>query len=278
MRVRAEELYFKSDGERLFFRAWETAVPRGHAVLLHGLGEHSGRLARPAGVLQAAGLDVAAYDLRGHGRSSGGRGDLAGFDAHLRDLTIFLRVLEDQGRRGPRFLVGHGVGALVVVQQLLKRPETECAGAVLTSPALRLRVEPRAATLAAARVLARAAPALELPTDVRPAHLTRDPRAAREVVRDPLVHRRTTARAFLATLAAMEEARRLASRITQPLLVLGGLEDALVSPQAMREFVAAVGSRDRRLVLFPRLYHDLFHEVDRVVVLEEVERWVSERI
>ena len=59
-----------SDGHRLLARRWlPDGPPRAVVQIAHGLAEHSGRYARLAQALNAAGYAAYASDLRGHGPS-----------------------------------------------------------------------------------------------------------------------------------------------------------------------------------------------------------------
>src|SRR5690242_3239652 len=68
------EILVAPDGTRLFARAWlPHNEPRAAIVIVHGLKDHSARYARLAGRLAQQDFAVFAFDLRGHGRSSGPR-------------------------------------------------------------------------------------------------------------------------------------------------------------------------------------------------------------
>ncbi len=278
VRLRAHELYFRSGGERLFFRAWQAPASRATLVVVHGIGEHSGRHARLGRALREAGVTTVAFDLRGHGRSGGRPGHVERFEDHVEDLAVFRRVVEALVGPGPRFLLGHSLGGLVAVQYLLRRRPDDLAGVVLSSPALRLRVEPGEAKLRFVRLLERLLPAVAFPNQIRPEHLTHDHRIAEEYATDPLIRHRSTPRTFLETLRAMAEARERAAEVTWPLLVLGGTDDRVVSPEAARDFVQRASSPDKRLVLYPALYHEVFHEPERARVRGELLRWLAARI
>ena len=96
------------DGTATFVRGWPVAEGverRGSILLVHGLGEHSGRYGHVADRLAALGLEVCGYDLRGHGRSEGARGSIPGDDALLEDLRFVFadaRPARPGGRRRRR--------------------------------------------------------------------------------------------------------------------------------------------------------------------------------
>ena len=72
------------DAVRLHARRWRTsAARRGTVVLVHGFAATSGedRVVAVAERLQACGLDVVAYDARGHGQS-GGEATLGDLERH----------------------------------------------------------------------------------------------------------------------------------------------------------------------------------------------------
>ncbi len=60
------------DGLSLFYRKWDSATGAvASVVIVHGLGEHSGRYVHVGKYFAEAGFRTIAFDLRGHGRSSG---------------------------------------------------------------------------------------------------------------------------------------------------------------------------------------------------------------
>ena len=95
-------------------------------VLTHGLGEHSSRYGHVAAALVERGLQVSAWDLRGHGRSSGPRGDVTDYDLLVEDLAAVCAHFRVKGR--PLFLFAHSLGAQITLSYL-ERQDAECDGA-----------------------------------------------------------------------------------------------------------------------------------------------------
>jgi alpha-beta hydrolase superfamily lysophospholipase len=77
-------------GMQLTLRDWPLAEPsaaRAQVLIVHGLGEHSGRYEHVAQKLHSWGYSVRSFDLWGHGLSDGERGSMRDEHAMLDDLT-----------------------------------------------------------------------------------------------------------------------------------------------------------------------------------------------
>ncbi|MFP3741400.1 serine aminopeptidase domain-containing protein, partial [Burkholderia sp. SIMBA_019] len=75
-----------SDGLELPLYRWPATTPlRATVALVHGLAEHAGRYAALAARLNAAGIELVAIDLRGHGHAPGKRAYVKRFDDYLLD-------------------------------------------------------------------------------------------------------------------------------------------------------------------------------------------------
>ena len=105
----------RRDGTDLLVRHWPAdeaeaggawaGRPWASVLLVHGLGEHSGRYEHVGDQLTGAGLEVAAYDHRGMGGSGGRRGDVERWSQYHDDL-------EDAAGRAPGRARGPTRGAV----------------------------------------------------------------------------------------------------------------------------------------------------------------------
>lgn len=105
--------------ENFAFEKRERAVtgyhfPCDHAThvmcLIHGIGEHAGRYQRMAGKLAEKGIAVLSMDLRGHGISSGVRGDTAPRREVLLDVDALIEYARELYPGLPIVLYGHSMG------------------------------------------------------------------------------------------------------------------------------------------------------------------------
>jgi alpha-beta hydrolase superfamily lysophospholipase len=107
------------DGESLLVRRW---LPEGRAraivQIAHGLAEHSGRYARLAVALNAAGYAVYANDHRGHGPKAaaadlGHFADEGGWDKVVGDLWTLTRLIGHEQPGTPVIFLGHSLGSFL---------------------------------------------------------------------------------------------------------------------------------------------------------------------
>ncbi|MFN3597578.1 MAG: lysophospholipase [Rubricoccaceae bacterium] len=264
------------DGLTLFTRHWlPFGEPAAHVVLAHGIHEHSGRYAYPAGQLLRRGLAVHALDHRGHGQSEGARGTVERFDDFVDDLRHFVLEVREAHPDAPLFLMGHSMGGLMAASCVARHGAAPLAGLVLSSPALRVEVPWLLRTLAP--VVARwlpAAPAKRIDLS----RLSHDPRVARQFREDEHAIRRGVGARLgyeVTQAAARLDARSEAFAL--PLYVFHGTADAITDPEGSRAFVDAAPSPDKTLRLYDGLYHETLNEYERDTVIGELADWLVAR-
>jgi alpha-beta hydrolase superfamily lysophospholipase len=266
-----------ADGLDLYLRHWETeGVPRQWTfVLVHGLGEHSGRYKHFAEWFTPRGATVYAMDLRGHGRSGGQRGHAPSLNALLDDIDLVVKRARTASG-GPPVLIGHSFGGLLAIAYALDRPDG-IDKAVFSAPALVARVKVPAWKQSLARVLPRIAPKASFANEIDPNVLSHDATIGPAYTGDPLVHNQITAGLYAATIARGEDFIQRAPELRVPFLLMHGRDDQIVDPAGSQRFFAAATAPDRAFCLYPGLYHEIFNEVDRERVFQDIESWLTQR-
>lgn len=263
------------DGTRLFLRAAAvTGKVKAHAVLTHGRGEYSGRYGHVAEALAERGLRLWIYDLRGHGRSGGRRGDVPTYDALLDDLDVVVQRARDPG--APLFLLGHSLGGQITLNYLLKR-QPECRGAVIGAPYLRLAFKPKRWRRALARAALWLYPSFTQPTPLLWSRLSRDQAHLASFPDLELMHHLISARMYEAVRRGAIDALAGAPKLRVPLLLIHGADDAVTSVEATREFYEHAGSTDKTLRIYPDMLHEPHNEIGRERVIADVIHWIEER-
>lgn len=243
-------------------------------VLMHGLGEHSGRYQHVADFFCARGFAVRAYDHRGHGLSGGARGDVPNDEALLDDA---LQVISDFSHKlgssaAPPYLLGHSMGGLFAARFAVAGLHP-LSGLILSSPALALPLSAPQKLLL--KILNSIAPGLAVGNGLKQRYLSHDAAVVEAYRKDPLVHNKITARLLLAMLAAISVTQSDAHKLTIPtLLVFAGddhLVDANGSPAFFKNLTAGIGSLHR----YDHLYHEIFNELDAQLVFADVGNWLE---
>jgi lysophospholipase len=268
-----------TDGTRLFFRRVapaQGARARARVLVVHGFAEHSGRYSHVLRGLAERGHDAWAIDLRGYGRSDGGRGCVKRFDDYLEDLTALVQTAT-QDRTVPAFLLGHSMGGLVASRFIQERP-SGIRGLVLSSPFFRVKMPVPAVKRGAAHILSAVLPRFTLPTNLDPQHLSRDPEVGKAYMADPLVFGTATTRWFTETMAAQARAFAAAPATRTPVLLVHGAADNLVDPEGSREWFEHLGSPDKTLRLWPELRHEILNEPEKAEVLALMADWMEKRL
>lgn len=278
------------DGLTLVGSHWPArGVRRGHAVLVHGLGEHRLRYRALAEALADAGWSLTAIDQRGHGASPGPRGDVPTPEALLDDLGRVLDHVRQrastQGDDGaPLVLIGHSLGGVIaarmVAEGLADRPAAwwrPVDALLLSSPALDPGLRPwQKGLLALAR---RAFPHLAVGNGLQPGWVSRDPAVVRAYATDPLVHDRVTAATTVFLLDAAGLVQQRASRWRLPTLLLWAGADRCVRPEGSARFAAAAAPSGALTgKAYPGLYHELFNEPERALVIGDALGWLTRSV
>ncbi len=262
-----------ADGTLLKLRRWTVpAQPRGTVLIVHGLGEHSGRYDHVAQRLHAAGWSAVAYDHRGHGLSPGPRGGLRRADDLLTDLATVLdatRALDAQ----PVILLGHSMGGLVA-SAFVAHQMRPVAGLVLSSPALDAGLSGfNKVLLAVSHALV---PGLAVPNGLDANYISHDPAVVKAYQDDPLVHAKVTARLVRFIVDEGRHVREQAPQWVVPTLLMWAGADRLVNPAGSAEFAARAPRDMVSSHCFEQHFHELFNEVEREPVLARLVHWLDE--
>jgi len=278
-RVRRSEGNLMSvGGIALRYRTWEISNARAVIVVVHGLGEHSGRYEQFGTDLAGYGFSSFALDLRGHGVSEGRRGHVRSFGLYLQDLDRFRRELQSfTPPRLPCFLLGHSMGGLIALRYQEEYP-TAFRGAVISSPWLATAMPIPRWKVTAAAAIARVVSALPMSNHIDARDLSHDVRVVDAYRADPLVHDRITPRLFLEASTAMGLVLQRADRLQAPLLFLIPASDRVVDAQRSLQFARQLPPALTTVKLYPGMYHEVLNELDRHLVLRDLRDWIAARI
>jgi alpha-beta hydrolase superfamily lysophospholipase len=269
-------------GVRIVYDVWtpDTSTfptPRAVVVVAHGYAEHARRYDHVAARFGEAGLATYALDHRGHGRSGGKRVYLKDIGEYTGDFHTLVDIARSEHPGVKLIVLGHSMGGGIVFTYGVEHPHDYDA-MVLSGPAVDAQASVPPLRVLMAKSVGRLAPGLpveDLPADA----VSRDPQVVSAYENDPLVHHgKLPAGIARALIGVGETMPQRAAAITAPLLVVHGDHDRLIPVDGSKKLVDCVGSADVHLKVYPGLYHEVFNEPEKDLVLDDVTSWIESQL
>jgi len=267
------------ENTRLFYQSWQAEHPCGAVVIVHGIGEHSGRYNNLIDRMQDDNVSFYALDHRGHGRSEGKRGHINSFGDYTADLKTFIQMVRTEETGLPIILLGHSMGGTIACKFALNY-SGYINGLILSSAGFIQAVKVPVWKKTMARLLGNIVPGLSMPTGLDSSALSHDLQVVDDYVNDPLVHDLVSARWYIEFTRAGEECLQRSAELTLPLLIVHGSSDAIVDPRGSRQVMEKAGSHDKQLFIFDGLYHETMNELlpERDKVLDTFRSWIIRQV
>jgi alpha-beta hydrolase superfamily lysophospholipase len=266
------------DKTQLSYQLWmpETAS-RAILVIIHGICEHSGRYSNLIDGLVGKGFALASFNLRGHGRSSGKRGHINTWSDYRNDVAAFLKLLQEMHPDLPRFIYGHSLGSLIVLDFII-HSKNGLSGAILSSAPIEPFGVAKPHLVTIARLMSRIWPTFPVALNLDPQDISRDQSVVDAYRNDPQVFRTVTARWGTESMDTLELVKSNASKIQLPVLFIHGGDDPLHSVEGIRRYMQKIYYPDKKLIVYPDSLHEPHNDLDCHQVAVDIESWMVERI
>ena len=187
----------------------------------------------------------------------------------------WIKVIENFAPDKNSILIGHSLGGLITLDFALKYPEMLSA-VVVSSPLLAQKIPVAGLELWLDRKLSRILPILPILNKTSGDSLSHEPGVDSGFDQDPLCTHRVTPRFFTEVTAAMAHTMNSATNFKLPLLVMQAGADKLVDPAASRRFFDKVTFLDKKFIRYDGFYHELFNEIDRQRVFDDLNHWLKQ--
>lgn len=267
-------------GLELYYQSWHPeGQVRAILAIVHGLGGHSGLYGNIVEHLVPQNYAVYAFDLRGNGRSPGQRGYINAWTEFREDLQAFVQLIKTQYPEQPLFLLGHSVGAVIVLDYVLRFPPeaSDLQGVIALAPTLgKVGVPPFKLTLG--RLLSRVWPRFTLSTGIDLSTASSDPAVIAAYAQDQWRHTQGSARLateFLATVAWIQEH---AADWQVPLMILHGGADQVALPEGGCDFLQRVTILDKERREYPGVYHEIQSDRNYQEMLTDLDNWLERHL
>lgn len=265
MLKRREGHWTNLTGLHLFFQVWDNPRARGNIIIAHGHGEHTDSYQRLIQFFENDQWNFFASDCRGHGRSDGKRGYAEDFKQYCDDYHSFVQKVSEEIQPGqPLVLLGHSMGGLIQLKTLLDHPDVSATAQVCSAPLLGVSVPVPPWKDKGAQIINQWAPKITLSNEITNQMLSRDPEVIREYEQDVLRHHRMSPGVYLGIQNAIQQVQARAEEIKIPTLLQISDEDPVVSTSEARKFFDALGSPDKKLLLYgDGARHEIYNDTIR---------------
>ncbi|AOW21566.1 alpha/beta hydrolase [Urechidicola croceus] len=271
-----KEFHFKHKKTNFFGQYWKPRHPKSVVVLVHGMGEYSGRYANFfVPTLLKNNIAVISYDNFGHGKTEGKRGHNPNYQSLLSVISKVLNKKQEVYGNIPTYLYGHSMGGnLVLNYALTKQPNVN--GIIATSPFLRLAFQPPKWKLIAGKILQKIAPFITLSNELNPKDISRDKLEVHKYEHDQLIHDQVSPNYSITIMRKGKWAIKNAHKLNYPTYILHGSDDRIIDYSASIEF--ANKTEKATLKIYEGGYHELHNDLCKKEVLQDVINWIDSNI
>lgn len=251
--------------------------PLANVVLLHGYGDHCSRYEWVMKKFREAKINIFTYDQRGHGRSPGKRAYIHRFEDFLDDLEVFREHIKSDIAKAPVFFMGHSMGGMVLARYVQTR-DIQAQGLIFSSPFLAFSEETPAFLVALGPYVAKVFPWMPVGS-VDTSGLSRDPAVKEATDQDTLsFHGKVAAQTGAEFYRIIHSIESDLARILNPMLVIHGSSDRVVSPTGSEMLHEKAGSKDKTLRIYEGGYHELYNDIVKEQFVAEVITWIKARL
>ncbi len=267
-------------GLNLYYQNWNPlAEVRGVLIIVHGLGSHSDSYGNIIEHFILKNYAVYAFDWRGHGRSDGQRGHINSWEEIRTDLKTFLQLVETQTPKCPKFLLGHSLGGVVVLDYVMRFcvDSSSLSGVITLAPALgEVGISPFKLTIG--KILSQICPRFTLSTGLKLDTAARDEKVLAAYAQDKLRHTRGSARLSTEFISTVNWINTHAANLQIPLLIIQGGADTVTLPEGSRQFFYKVTFPDKKLLEYPEAYHEIQNDLGYEQVMADLESWLEQHL
>lgn len=266
-----EFMHAAKDGTLLRLRKDPAASPKAVIVIAHGLCEHLNRYDYTVEQFNRHGFSVYRYDQRGHGKSEGPRVFFSDFREMAEDCKSVIELAKADHPNSKIFVLGHSMGGETVALFATLYPGL--ADGFILSGALTRYNNPLMGT--------------EFPIQAPPDHyvdnalgdgVCSDPAVVAAYLNDPLVEKKISIGLINQIYQGVEFLKANAKSFTDPVLILHGANDGLVSYQDSLELFHEIPALDKALRIYARLYHEILNEPTRDEVIADITQWLDKHL
>jgi alpha-beta hydrolase superfamily lysophospholipase len=262
-----------SDGIKLFIRDYSLQNSNKVILIIHGLGEHSGRYLKLIQDFNDKNISVFTIDIRGHGKSEGKRGHSPFYQQLMNDIQCFIEHVTKKIPDQKYFLYGHSFGGNLVINYSFQENK-KINGIIATSPLIKPSIAPSRIVLFMGKLFKKIVPSLILSNGININGISRNMQVINDYINDPLIHNKVSVQLGLDIISSGIYALENSQYITVPMIVFHGKNDGLTSYSASQKLVQNSGP-NIKFIGFDDAYHEIHNEPEKVELLRNIFNWIN---
>ena len=258
-----------------YLREWIRDDGIANLIIVHGVGEHSGRYIHVADYFFDKGFNIFTCDLVGHGKSDGLRTHVKSIKDYHKSVDFMINRVNNSK---PIFIFGHSMGGLIVLNYSVNTKNPRVNGVIISSPYIKEAIAVPAWKYIMGRAMSVVYPKLRFETGLKGELVCRDKKILAEYDADELNCSSVTAGWYMAMVHAREEIRDNIDKFNYPCCIMQAGNDIVAEPKAVKEYYDALVMKDKSFKLYEGYYHELVNDPERDIVLEDMYKWLMNRI
>jgi len=253
-------------GYNIFLRSWSTYKnPSHNIVIIHGLGEHSGRYDEFANFFLKKNIGVFAFDLVGHGKSEGIKGHVSKIQNFIDDIEEVLIAVRKKYMDVPIILFGHSLGGCLALNYLIERKSKEINSAIISSAWIITEVKLSKYLLKFQQLLSNIFPTIRLSNRIDPKNLSKDNKIVKNYMNDPYVHDRISLNLLKEVNKGIKKIEKESHKLNLPILLVHGKKDRIISYKGSELLNKQI--THSKLKLFENIFHEPHNDLEKKEVL-----------
>jgi acylglycerol lipase len=264
--------------------------PVAKLIFIHGFNDHIHRYYELFPTLASRGIETAAFDQRGWGRSvhSPSQKGLTGpTSLVISDIVSFIKA--QLPSNVPVFVMGHSMGGGEAIT-LASDPQyadlmPSIRGWVLESPFIDFPkgFAPNSVEVFLGKLAGKLLPHMQRLSPLPPENLTRDPAVVKSLKEDKLLHDTGTLEGLSGMLErtkAMAEGKTKLNKGVRSIWLGHGTKDMGTSYEASKKWIENCGVQDKEFKTYEGWYHQLHADLpdDRAIFAKDVGDWILARL
>lgn len=263
-----------ADGTALKGRIWKPERdPLAVVILIHGIGEHSGRYQYWARQFAQQRFLIYAPDYRGHGLSAGKRGHVNSLSEYLDDIGAMVKRVYRHHAALPVYIYGHSMGGNLVLNFLLKRHQN-FDGAIITAPWIELVNPPGVWKRLFGKLANALYPSFTMPTGIKSSGLTSLSDNQEAADKDALMHGKITIRTFFELQKGAAAIVNQSGELSVPMLICHGDADPITRQEASRQ-LASTNPQKFTFKSYRGALHELHSEPCANELFQDIMGWIK---